>query len=65
MVARTHRFAAALWLALAGGAGLGFVARDLLEVGQPGVAGAWVAGAVTGALSGWRHHLGSGASRLP
>jgi hypothetical protein len=50
---------------LAGGAGLGFVARDLLGLGQPVVALAWLAGAlvvaasavgpgVTRAVRGWR-----------
>jgi hypothetical protein len=39
------------WAALAGGAllagsGLGFVARDLLGLGQPAVAFAWLAGVV-------------------
>ena len=49
LLERVHAWAAAVWLALIGGAGLGFVARDLLHAGQPLVAFAWVAGAALGA----------------
>ena len=46
---RLHAWAAVGWLALIGGGGLGFVARDLLHAGRPLVALAWVAGAALGA----------------
>lgn len=49
LLARIHRLAALAWAALAAGAGLGFVARDLVAVPQPYVALAWVAGALLGA----------------
>jgi hypothetical protein len=42
---RVQAWAAAVWLALVGGGGLGFVARDLLGAVRPLVALAWVAGA--------------------
>jgi hypothetical protein len=51
VVARLHVWANALWLALVSGAGFGFVARDLLEMGQPGVTVAWTAGALLGAAA--------------
>ncbi len=46
---RVHAWATAIWLALIGAAGLGFVARDLLHAGRPLVALAWVAGAALAA----------------
>jgi hypothetical protein len=46
VAARIAGLAAAAGGALAGGAGLGFVARDLLGLGQPAVALAWLAGAL-------------------
>ncbi len=46
---RVHAWAAVVWLALIGGAGLGFVARDVMNAGRPLVALAWVAGAALGA----------------
>ena len=46
MAARTARVIALAAAVLAGGAGLGFVARDLLGFGQPAVALAWLAGAL-------------------
>jgi hypothetical protein len=52
---RPRRFAR--WTALAcrallSGAGLGFLARDLLELGQPAVALAWLAGIALGITTG-------------
>ena len=46
---RVHRVAARVWLALATAAGLGFLARDLLELPPAAVALAWLAGALIGA----------------
>ena len=46
---RLHAWAAVAWLALIGGGGLGFVARDLLHAGRPLVALAWLVGAGLGA----------------
>jgi hypothetical protein len=46
---RLHAWAAVVWLALIGGAGLGYVARDVLQAGQPLTALAWLAGAALGA----------------
>jgi len=44
-LARVHSLATRAWIVLATGAGLGFVARDLLGLRQPLVALAWLAGA--------------------
>ena len=52
MASRTARAIALAAGVLAGGAGLGFVARDLLGLGQPEVALAWLAGALLVAASG-------------
>ena len=52
MHARARRVLVAVAGALAGGAGLGFVARDLLGLGQPLVALTWVAGALAVAAGG-------------
>ena len=52
MLARIHGWATAAWLALLCGAGFGFVARDLLELGRPAVAAVWVAGALLSVLVG-------------
>jgi hypothetical protein len=49
LLERVHAWAAAVWLALVGGAGLGFVARDLLGAEQPLVAFAWLVGAALAA----------------
>jgi hypothetical protein len=49
---RVHAFAAAAWSVLAAGAGLGFVARDLLGLPGPAIACAWLAGALLGLV--WR-----------
>jgi hypothetical protein len=48
---RVHELAAVAWSVVAGGAGLGFLARDLL--GLPGaiVALAWLGGAVAAGLA--------------
>jgi hypothetical protein len=46
---RVHRWAAAAWLGLIGGAGLGFLTRDLLHACRPLVALAWMVGAALGA----------------
>jgi hypothetical protein len=45
MWARASRWAAIACGALLAGAGLGFLARDLLGLGRPAVALAWLAGA--------------------
>ncbi|MET0836149.1 MAG: hypothetical protein ABWY97_05175, partial [Thermoleophilaceae bacterium] len=44
-LARVQSWATAVWLALIGGGGLGFVARDVLHAGRPTVALAWTLGA--------------------
>jgi hypothetical protein len=44
VLSRVHRWASAAWTALAGGAGLGFLVRDLLGAGRVGVVLAWGAG---------------------
>jgi hypothetical protein len=44
---RVHRLATTAWAVLAAGAGLGFVARDLLSLPAGLVALAWTAGALT------------------
>jgi hypothetical protein len=68
VLARLHAWATAAWLGLAGGAGLGFVARDLLGLAQPEVAFSWFAGATLGlawAARGLRERLrgtGGGSS---
>jgi hypothetical protein len=55
---RAGRLVAALWTIVACGAGLGFVARDLLGLPRTAVAVAWVLGAILGAPSsvrlGWK-----------
>jgi hypothetical protein len=51
---RAQRAAAAVWTILACGAGLGFVARDLLALPRAAVALAWVLGAVLGVPSAMR-----------
>jgi hypothetical protein len=45
---RVGRWIAVASGALLAGAGLGFVARDLLDLGQPAVALAWLAGFALG-----------------
>jgi hypothetical protein len=44
-LARVQSWATAVWLALLGGGGLGFLARDVLHAGRPQVALAWTLGA--------------------
>lgn len=51
MLARAHRAVTFAWAAAAAGAGLGFVARDLLGLSAPLVALAWIAGATLGVAS--------------
>jgi hypothetical protein len=55
---RARRLAAALWTVFACGAGLGFVARDLLGLPRSAVAVAWVVGAILAIPSavrlGWK-----------
>jgi len=48
VVPRVHRLAGAAWAALAAGASLGFLARDLLGLPQPWIAVGWSAGAALG-----------------
>jgi hypothetical protein len=50
--ARVVRAVTAVAWVLAGGAGLGFVARDVLGLGQPAVALAWLTGALLVAAAG-------------
>jgi hypothetical protein len=49
LLERLRAWAAVVWLGLIGGAGLGFVARDVLQAGRAVVALAWLAGAALGA----------------
>jgi hypothetical protein len=46
VLARVHHVATRVWAGVAGGAGLGFLARDALGLRQPLVALAWAIGAV-------------------
>jgi hypothetical protein len=54
------RWAGAAGGALIGGAGLGFIARDVFGIGQPGVALAWLAGAVVLVAAGFGRRRGGG-----
>jgi hypothetical protein len=65
MLAALHRWATAGWMAIACGAGVGFVARDLAGAGQPWVALAWTAGAGAGALLVLRGPPGGEGPRPP
>ena len=47
---RAHQLITAIWTVVAAGAGMGFVARDLLGLPDAAVAAAWVAGALAGGL---------------
>ena len=47
---RAHRVVTAVWTVVAAGAGLGFLARDLLGLPPVVVAAAWVAGALAGGV---------------
>ena len=51
LLARAHRGVTFAWAAAAAGAGLGFVARDLLGLSGPIVALAWILGAALGIAS--------------
>jgi hypothetical protein len=65
-LARVQAWATAVWLALIGGAGLGFIARDVLHAGRPAVMLAWTLGAalVAGSfLTGRRRGGRRGAGR--
>lgn len=48
MLAHIQAWTTAAWLGLAGGAGLGFITRDVLGLSQPEVAFSWFAGAGLG-----------------
>ena len=48
MLARLQAWAAAAWLGLVGGAGLGFITRDLLHLAPVEVAFSWFTGAALG-----------------
>jgi hypothetical protein len=48
VIARLHRLAARVWLALAAGCGFAFVARDLLGLPAAAVALVWTAAALAG-----------------
>lgn len=68
MLSRIHAWATAAWLGLIGGAGLGFITRDLLDLGQTEVAFSWFAGAALGlawASRGLRDRLCVTADRRP
>ena len=54
---RAHEWATTGWGVLAGGAGLGFAARDLLGLPRPAVAVAWIAGALAVGLERRRAHV--------
>jgi len=60
MLARIHAWCGAAWVGLTGGASLGFIARDVLDLPQPEVGFAWFAGATIGlawACRGLRERL--------
>ena len=48
MLARLHAWAAAAWLGLVEGAGVGFITRDLLHLDPAEVAFSWFTGAALG-----------------
>jgi hypothetical protein len=54
MLERVQRLATAAWLAVLCGGGLGFLAREVLEAGQPAVGLAWAGGAALGAAPALR-----------
>lgn len=63
LLARVQAWGTAAWLGLAGGAGLGFITRDVLQLAQPEVAFSWFAGAGLGlawATRGLRERLRRG-----
>jgi hypothetical protein len=57
VLARVHTAGLAVWSSVAGGAGAGFLARDVVGLGQPLVALAWLLGAAipVAALARGRH----------
>jgi hypothetical protein len=66
VLARLQAWAAAAWLGLVGGAGLGFITRDLLHFGPAEVAFSWFTGAVLGlacASRGLRDRLRAAGDR--
>jgi len=54
---RAQEWATTAWCVLAGGAALGFAARDLLGLPRAAVALAWVAGTVAAGLERRRAHV--------
>jgi hypothetical protein len=54
---RAHEWATTVWCVLAGGAALGFAARDLLGLPRPAVALAWIGGALAVGLERRRAHV--------
>lgn len=54
MLDRVHAWATVAWLGLVGGAGLAFIARDVLHLAQPEVAFSWLMGAAVGLISSSR-----------
>jgi hypothetical protein len=56
-MSRAHRVATKVWTVVVAGAGLGFIARDLLELPAPVVATAWIAGALAGGLAARRRSV--------
>jgi hypothetical protein len=65
VVAGIHTLGTIVWAGIAGGAAAGFLARDLLGLGQPLVALAWVVGATLMMLplARARSRRGSGRAR--
>ena len=60
MLARINAWTTAVWLGLTGGASLGFLTRDVLDLSQPEVGFSWFAGATIGlawACRGLRERL--------
>ncbi len=65
MAARINAVALAAWSAIAGGAAAGFVARDVLALGQPLVAFAWLLGAAIPLAALGRRRRESACRRPP
>lgn len=64
MPPRLHSWAVYAWAALAAGAGLGFLARDLLGLGRPAEAAAWAGGALMALAPALRRLARRGQARL-